>query len=119
MTGQTQDVMTECTDFAGRRVYLSVVVAEHIGRRHPEMGPFLGYICEVLERPDFVYERARVPSYLYYRLGILTGRLSNTYLVAVVRYNDANEGVVRTMYPTTQPASGDTLSYVRPRRGLS
>ena len=116
MTQPDPDVWIECTDFARRQVYLTRTVAEHIRRRHPEMIPFLERICDVLEQPDLVYERTRVNSTLFYKLEVLTGRLANTYMVAVVRYNE-EVGQIRTVYPTTSPASGDSLLHVRPRRG--
>ena len=117
MSPRGADNLVECSDFTGRRVYLSLGVAQHIKERHPEITEFLEYICDVLAEPDFVYQRLRVHSLLFYRLGVLTGRLANTYMVAVVRYNGIDVGEVRTVYPTTRPASGDSLIHVRPRRG--
>ena len=77
---------------------------------------FLDNVCGVVSMPDFVYLRRRVGSYLFYKLGVLTGKLLNTYMVAIVRYNEVGEGEVRTIYPTTRPAGGDELVYVRPTR---
>lgn len=117
MTDSERDVLVSCPDFAGRQVNLTRDVADHVKARHPEVKPFLQHICEVLESPDLVYLRYRVNSYLFYKLGVLRGRLSNTYMVAVVRYNEAREGEVRTVYPTTRPAGGDMLVHISPRRG--
>lgn len=117
MTGDESTIALDCIDFAQRTVDLTVDVADHVVARHPEVKSFLQHICEVLEAPDFVYHRLRVNSYMFYKLGMLAGRLANTYMVVVVRYNEEGRGLVRTVDPTTQPARGDTLMYVRPRRG--
>ena len=111
------DDLFTCTDFAQRRVTLSRAVADHVKARHPDIVPFLERVCDVLDTPDFAFHRSRVNSHLFYRLGVLSGRLANTCMVVIVRYNEEGEGQVRTVYPTTQPARGDTLLYVRPRRG--
>jgi len=111
------NVVFQCTDFSGRTVHLTQRVATHIGERHPEMVPFLHDVCAVLATPDLVYRRPRVSSYLFYKLGVLTDPLSNTYMVVVVRYNEIGMGEVRTVYPTTSPANGDILMQVRPGRG--
>ncbi len=115
MTNTTQDIAENCIDYSGRRVHLTQRFADHIRIRHPEMISFLQYICDVLMAPDFVYLRSRVNTHLYYKLGILTGKLSNTYMVVIVRYNDDGDGEVRTVYPTTRPASRDTLLSIRPK----
>lgn len=117
MADATSDVLFQCTDFSGRTVNLTRNVATHIGERHPEMVPFLPDVCAVLAAPDLVYQRPRVSSYLFYKLGVLAGTLSNTYMVVVVRYNEVGMGEVRTAYPTTRPANSDTLVQVRPGRG--
>lgn len=117
MADRGPDSWDECIDFAGRSVSFSRRVVEHTEERHPEITGFLEYVCQVLVDPDFVYERTRVHSLLFYRLGVLTGRASNTCMVVVVRYNEADEGEVRTVYPTTRPASGDRLTHLRTRRG--
>lgn len=111
------DTTLNCVDWSGRPVTLAQNIAQHIAIRHPEMISFLQRTCDVLAAPDFVYFRERTDSYLFYRLGILDGRLYNTYMVVIVRYGAEDHGTVRTIYPTTQPASGDTLCDVRPRRG--
>jgi hypothetical protein len=116
MTDNEANIVVGCVDFAHRTVRLTADVAAHVGARHPEVELFLPHICGVLEARDFVYHRLRVNSYLLYKLGMLTGRLANTYMVVVVRYNEQGQGEVRTVYPTTQPARGDTLRYIRPRR---
>jgi hypothetical protein len=116
MADPTSDVLFQCTDFSGRTVSLTRSVATHIGERHPEMVPFLRDVCAVLAAPDLVYLRPRVSSHLFYKLGILTGKLSNIYMVVIVRYNEVGEGEVRTAYPTTIPANSDTLIHVRPGR---
>lgn len=113
----TASILANCTDFSGRRVYLTQRVANHIQERHREMAPFLARVCDVLSVPDFVYLRLRTDSYLFYKLDVLTGKLVNTYMVAIVRYNEVGEGEVRTVYPTTRPASGDELVHLRPARG--
>ena len=107
----------DCLDCWGQSVSVGQDLFGHVALRHPEMEPFLTRICEVLEAPDFIYTRPRTQSYLFYKLGILTGRLYNTYMVGIVRYGLIGEATVRTVYPTTQPARGDLLSFVRPRRG--
>ena len=108
---------SEFPDFTGQRIYLDPTVLEHIEARHPEMAGFLNRIHEAVREPDFVYFRPRTHVYLFYKLGVLNGKLANTYMVIIVRYNELGEGGVRTVYPTTQPATGDTLVHVRPQRG--
>ena len=66
-------IFAHCPDRFGRDVVLSRNVGDHIGRRHPEMTSFLGNVCDVLAEPDLVYHRPEVPSYLFYKLGILQG----------------------------------------------
>ena len=105
-----------CADWLGRSVTLDQNTTDHVATRHPEMVPYLGLVCDVLTMPDFVYFRERTQAHLFYKLGILDGRLYNTYMVVIVRYEAGGRGIVRTVYPTTQPARGDTLMYVRPRR---
>ena len=84
-------------DVNGQRIRVDPTVLEHIEARHPEIAGFLNRIQEAVREPDFVYFRPRTHVYL--------------------RYNDLGEGEVRTVYPTNQPARGDTLVHVRPRRG--
>ena len=110
MTEPPRENLLSCTDLAGRSIYLTVEVAEHIRVHHPEIVRFLDRTCEALEQPDFV-----VPTYSLRRLqGLLTGRIATAYMVVVVRYNESGDGVVRTVYPTTRPATGDRLIYARP-----
>ncbi len=111
------DLTVNCVDWSGRPVMLAQNIAEHNASRHPEMVRFLQRTCDVLEAPDFVYFRSRTQSHLFYNLGILDDRLYNTYMVVIVGYGAGDHGTVRNIYPTTQPASGDTLLEVRPRRG--
>lgn len=115
MANRELAVLYDCEDFWGRHVIVTRSVAEHIGRRHPEMVAFLSNACDVLRAPDLVYGRPRVNSYLFYKLGVLTGRMSNTYMAVIVRYNESSEGAVRTIYATTRPAGGDTLVHMRGR----
>ena len=79
------------------------------------MTAFLGNVCDVLMAPDLVYQRPRVDSFLFYKLDVLTGKMDNTYMVVIVSYDEEEKGTVRTMYPTTRPASGDTLVHMAPR----
>ena len=115
MDDNERPALHRCVDFSGRNVLVTQSVATHIRRRHPEMIPFLDDVCEVLRAPDFVYRRARVGSHLFYKLGVLSGKLARTYIVVIVRYNEADEGTVRTMYPTTRPATGDDLVHIGER----
>lgn len=114
MTEPPRENLLSCTDLAGRSIYSTVEVAEHIRVHHPEIVRFLDRTCEALEQPDFVYQRIRSGALLYYRQGLLTGRIATAYMVVVVRYNESGDGVVRTVYPTTRPATGDRLIYARP-----
>ena len=114
MTESPRDNLLICRDFAGRSVYLTVEVAEHVRVRHPEIVGFLDRTCEALEQPDFVYERIRSGAFLYYRQGLLTGRIATAFMVVVVQYNESGDGVVRTVYPTRRPATGDRLILARP-----
>ena len=117
MEDTTGDIHTHCSDFLGRDVHLGFNAANHIAQRHPEMASFLDRICDVLTTPDLVYRRPRVGSNLFYKLGVLTGTLANTYMVVVVRYNEKGSGEVRTAYPTTRPVDRDELIHIRPTRG--
>lgn len=99
-------------------MHLTRTAADHIRSRHPEIAPFLEKVRDVLETPDFVYLRERSNTHLFYKLGTLTGKLANTYMVVIVRYNESGDGEVRTVYPTTRVASGDTLLYLRPGRRM-
>ncbi len=79
------------------------------------MLPYIAKVCEALQEPDLVYERTTARVRLYYKLGMLTGRLRRTYVVVLVRY-DLRPQEVRTMYPSTRPAASDTLIYMRGRQ---
>jgi hypothetical protein len=74
------------------------------------MVPFVNRTCDVLSAPNIVYYRERTASYLFYKLGVPTGKFANTYMVVVVSYNESGEGQVKTMYPTTRPTD-DELRY--------
>ena len=108
--------LAECTDIWAYPVTLTLSRADHIRSGHPEIGSFLPRVCDVLSEPNLVYLRPRVGSYLFYRLGILAGRLAGAYMVVVVRYNESG-GSGRTFYATTRPATGDSLVYMDPRKG--
>jgi len=101
------DTTLNCVDWSGRPVTLSQNTVDHIAIRHVEMAPFLRRTCDVLETPGLVHFRSRTQSYLFYKLGILDGRLYNTYMVVIVAYDQENNGTVSTAYPTTRPARGD------------
>ena len=90
-------VPSEYVDYIGRRINLDPTVVEHIEARHPEMSGYLSRTGDVLGEPDFVYFRHRTSSYLFYKLGVSTGKLANTYMVVVVRYNELGEGKVRRL----------------------
>jgi len=117
MAETTPDVFVYCIDYLGRPVYLTQNTTNHIQKRHPEITPFLDKICDALAAPNFVYHRPRVSSFLFYRLGVLTGKLSNTYMVVIVRYNEVGDGDIKTVYATTHPASDDTLIHIGSGRG--
>ena len=119
MQNAQPDLPLECSDYSGRTIRLDSDTIEHITLRHPEMTEFLSRICDVALSPDFVYYRQRTNSYLFYRLGLLTGRLANTYMVVIIRYNDLDDGEGRTVYPTTSPARGDVLIHMGPPGGES
>ena len=103
------DVLQECTDRMSRRVVITKSTVTHIRRRHIEMVPHLGKICDVLQNPSFIYYRERTDSYFYYKLGVLTGAIASNYMVVIVKYDAHGEGLVKTTYSTGRPASGDGL----------
>ena len=106
---------TACIDYRGRSVLVPLDVAAHVAQRHKEIEEHLGKICDVLESPDAVYFRERTDSYFFYKLGVLSGKLAQNYMVVIVKYSGAS-GVVRTAYSTSRPATGDSLIYVQRRR---
>ena len=96
----------ECTDYDGRRVALTRRTVVHVEGRHLEMVRFLNRTCDVLGAPNLVCYRKRTDSHLYYKLGVLTGKLSNTYMVVVVRYNQTR-GASQNAVWTTRPADDE------------
>lgn len=101
-----------CVDYRGRTVSVPAEVAYHVVQRHPEMKGHLGKICEVLNSPTLVYFRERTDSYIYYKLGVLSGRVANNYMVVVVIYLSTGN-LVKTVYSTGRPASGDSLAFMQ------
>ena len=105
------ELPSSCVDYRGRSVSIPPEVAGHVVRRHPEMRGQLDKICDVLNSPTLVYFRQRTDSYLFYKLGVLSGRVANNYMVVVVRYLDTGN-LVKTAYSTGRPASGDSLTFM-------
>ena len=106
------DIPGSCTDYRGRHVAFPNTVVVHVRNRHPEMSPHLDKVCEVLAEPNLVYFRERTNSRWFYQLGVLSGRLSQNYMVVIVRYDVSGDGVVRTAFSTGRPAYGDALEYL-------
>jgi hypothetical protein len=100
-----------CPDYLGRQVIISQSVIEHIEERHPEMVAHWDKLCEVLRSPDFVYYRQRTNSFLFYKLRVLTGKIANNYMLAIVRYDERGEGFLKTSYSTGLPAYREALVY--------
>ena len=84
MQNAQPDLPLECSDYSGLTVRVDSDAIEHISLRHPEMTEFINRICDVVLSPDFVYYRERTNYFLFYRLGLLTGRLANTYMVVII-----------------------------------
>jgi len=101
-----------CVDYQHRDVSVPADVAAHVAQRHKEIEEHLPKLCDALAAPNLVYFRERTNSHIFYKLCILTGRLSRNYMVVIVRYSGSH-GMVRTAYSTGRPATGDTLVYAR------
>lgn len=102
----------ECIDHEGRRVIVTEAVATHVSQRHVEMMIHLEKICDVLKTPDLVYFRKRTDSYIFYKLGVLSGSMSRNYMVVIAKYDENGEGLVRTTFSTGKPANGDMLVHM-------
>ena len=70
---------TVCVDYQHRDVSVPADVAAHVAQRHQEIEEHLHRLCDALATPNLVYFRERSRSHLFYKLGILTGRLSRNY----------------------------------------
>ena len=114
LTTIEMNIPTACVDYRDCQVLVPPAVITHVSNRHPEMRDHLERICEVLGTPNFVYFRQRNDSYLFYKLGVLSGSISRNYLVIIVRYGGGN-GLVKTLYSTGRPAYGDQLVYMAER----
>lgn len=108
MNGNTK---VECTDYLQRRVIFPPNRLDHVAQRHPEVIPYIDSICDVLSAPDSVWAeyRSNGDSYLYCKLGITLGRLTGTYLVVVVSFNDQDEGLVKTVYASSRLPKGEMI----------
>ena len=102
---------SNCKDYAGRWVMFPRDRLDHVGRRHPEILTYVDNICDALEDPDSVWVRRRSngDSHLYCKLGITSGRLTGTYLVVVVSFNDQDEGQVKTVYASSRLPQGEMI----------
>ena len=73
----------------------------HILSGHPDIGPYLPEICDVLAAPDYVFTRPARNTHIYCKDGILPEELPR-YFVVYVQYNgDNGTRSIATAYPRT------------------
>ena len=99
-------------DYRGRTIAFSEYALNHILSGHPDIGPYLPEICEVLADPDYVFTRPAQNTHIYCKDGILPEELSR-YFTVYVRYNDRGGRGITTAFPSRRLPAAEVQIYPR------